>query len=243
MKRINLIVVVGLFCAYGQAQNNSAEPLDLLATQCRQVIELAKEVNDKETKLASLNAQLDKLKSDWYSTCQEVLSNPNCTVDDIDNLINLTDIRFEEELLAELEAVRKNPGVSTLKPQQSGSVKKTQPKNDNKGSEDQNQKEANLSDVTKDNEVAPTEPKGVDSKNNNTKDEAEPIVSDSNTKEFVKKEDTPVEVPLKNFPAEKKNNINSKVEPEKKDDKSNREQNQIKAIMEDKKNKNGNTNL
>lgn len=110
-----------MFCALSNAQNNMPSALDQLATQCQQVFELNDTINARQVRLDELKGLLDDLKRNWVRTCNEVLSSPACDdnatrINTINELIQLTDSKFEAGLLAQLKEARNNVEIRTLQP-------------------------------------------------------------------------------------------------------------------------------
>lgn len=110
-----------LFCVLSNAQNNMPSALDQLAIQCQQVIELNDSINARQTRLDELKSQLDVIKQNWWQTCNDALSSPECDENEtrlsiIDELISLTDQKFEADILSQLNEARNNAAIRKLTP-------------------------------------------------------------------------------------------------------------------------------
>lgn len=149
-----------MFCVLSNAQNNMPSALDQLATQCQQVIDLNDTINTRQARLDELKDQLDQLKQNWLRTCNEALSSPACDdnatrLNTINELIQLTDPKFEAGLLAQLKEAKNNPEIRTLVPDESTS---SSPRKGNTGQRNPNQK--NISSQPK--QTVQPDPKTVD---------------------------------------------------------------------------------
>lgn len=116
-----LFTALGMFCALANAQNTGPTPLDQLAAQCQQLIEINDTINARKARLDELNGKLDELKQNWLRTCNEVLSSPACDENEsrlqiLNELIKLTDDKYEAGLLAQLKEARNNPSIRTFTP-------------------------------------------------------------------------------------------------------------------------------
>lgn len=120
-RKLTIIIAFSIFCALSNAQNNMPSALDQLATQCQQVIELNDTINARQVRLDELKGLLDDLKQNWLRTCNEALSSPACDdnatrINTINELIQLTDPKFEAGLLAQLKEARNNAEIRVLQP-------------------------------------------------------------------------------------------------------------------------------
>lgn len=121
MRKLILYVAFSiLFCALSNAQNNMPSALDQLATQCKQVIELNDTINSRQARLDELKGQLNLIKQNWWQTCNDALSSHNCDENEtrlstIDELIRLTDPKFEADILSQLNEAKSNATIRTLK--------------------------------------------------------------------------------------------------------------------------------
>lgn len=102
-----------LFCVLSNAQNNVPSALDQLAIQCQQVIALNDSINARQSRLDELKGQLDVIKQNWWQTCNDALSSPDCDENEtrlstIDELIRLTDPKFEADILSQLNEAKSN---------------------------------------------------------------------------------------------------------------------------------------
>ena len=109
-----------LFCVLSNAQNNVPSALDQLAIQCQQVIALNDSINARQSRLDELKGQLDVIKQNWWQTCNDALSSPDCDENEtrlstIDELIRLTDPKFEADILSQLNEAKSNATIRTLK--------------------------------------------------------------------------------------------------------------------------------
>ena len=121
IRKLTIYVAFSMFCTLTNAQNNMPSALDQLASQCQQVIDLNDTIKAREVRLDELTWQLEELKQNWLRTCNEALSSPACDdnatrINTIDELIQLTDPKFEAGLLVQLKEAKNNPEMRTLVP-------------------------------------------------------------------------------------------------------------------------------
>ena len=121
IRKLTIYVAFSMFCTLTNAQNNMPSALDQLASQCQQVIDLNDTIKAREVRLDELTWQLEELKQNWLHTCNEALSSPACDdnatrINTIDELIQLTDPKFEAGLLVQLKEAKNNPEIRTLVP-------------------------------------------------------------------------------------------------------------------------------
>lgn len=230
IRKLTICVAFSTFCAFSNAQNNMPSALDQLATQCQQVIELNDTINARQTRLDELKGQLEELKDNWLRTCNEALSSPACDdsatrINTINELIQLTDPKFEAGLLSQLKEARNNPEIRTLMPDGSSS---SSPRHKNTGQRNPNPKNT----PTQPKQDVKPDPKTVDASSASDKTKKEegevvkPITEDQPKDDKSTKRDESTTSPSSKD--KEKDNPEKQVPPTKKDETGNKDKTKIK---------------
>lgn len=120
-RKLLLYVTFGLFGVLSHAQNNTPTALDQLSIQCKQIIDLNDTINARQVRLDDLKSRLEEIRLSWWQTCNDALSSSSCDEYDtrlntIDELMSLTDPKFESDIFSQLKEARNNPAIRTLNP-------------------------------------------------------------------------------------------------------------------------------
>lgn len=122
IRKLTLYVAFSiLFFALSNAQDNMPSALDQLAKQCQQVIALNDTIKVRQARLDKLKELLSTIRQDWWQTCNDALSSPDCDdkeirLSTIDRLIRLTDQKFEADIFSQLLDAKNNAAIRSLKP-------------------------------------------------------------------------------------------------------------------------------
>lgn len=209
IRKISLLIWMSIFSMLSYAQG-AGNPLTQLTNQCQQLMELEKEIAEKQAKLDSLNNVLDVLESSWAKICSEVIDNPNHTQEDLQILLSQTDKDEEKDLYGQLEEALKiaptggsNQGTAAKKAAPSKNSRQTsQPRstaNPTKATEG----------VNDNNEGGAQGKKSLNAEDETVVDPDNKPLKDSKKEKGKGKENTPEEPATPVNPADPKNTSNS----------------------------------
>lgn len=221
IRKLTICVAFSTFCAFSNAQNNMPSALDQLATQCQQVIELNDTINARQTRLDELKGQLEELKDNWLRTCNEALSSPACDdsatrINTINELIQLTDPKFEAGLLAQLKEARNNAEIRTLQPDGKSSSSPRQGSAGQRNSSKKDNTTQPKQTVEPDPKTTSDSPETDKTTKENEGEAINPVPAQQPKDDNSAKKDEPATSPTSKD--SKKENPEKQVQPEKKED-------------------------